>query len=69
MSSTFGQRIRTARLAQSMSQEALATLVVTSRQAISQYEADNACPSWVMGCRLAHALGIPLTELDVEATK
>lgn len=63
MEQTLGQRIAEARKARGLTQEALATELSVSPQAVSKWENDLTCPDISLLPKLAELLGLSVDEL------
>jgi transcriptional regulator with XRE-family HTH domain len=61
---TLGERIKSGRQKLGFSQEKIAELVGTSRQAVTKWESDKSIPSMKNLMTLAEIFGVPLTELS-----
>ncbi len=59
---TFGERLKTLRLAKGWSQQELGERIGVSRQAIDQFERGRNGPKWETVCALADALGVSVEE-------
>ena len=60
---TFGDRMRTIRAQRKISQDRLAEMIGTSKQAISRYENDQREPKLEIAQKIAEALGVPFLYL------
>lgn len=60
---SFGKRLKAAREAAGLTQEALGDAVATNKRVIARYEADQAAPSVHAAARMAKAAGVSLDAL------
>lgn len=58
---TFGNRLRQIRKTRGLTQEELANIVGTSKQALSRYEKDQRAPKVTIAREYAEKLGVPLS--------
>jgi transcriptional regulator with XRE-family HTH domain len=66
---TLGTRLRVARRARHLSQEAVARAAGISLGHYQRLEADKHSPNWLTIQALAHALGVPITTLTAKSDK